>query len=330
MSTSNKLKLLCLIDILKTLTDEEHPMSAGDICAELERQGIRAERKSIYRDIATLTEHGFDIVQTRVPHPGYFLAGREFELAEIRMLIDAVQSAGFVTAAKTGELIKKLGALASKYQFESISDQVYTDKRIKQSNEEIYYSIDVIHKAITGKKKIRFKYLRRFIVDNKIENSVKEMIISPYAMIWSNDHYYLVGNNEKYDNLIHLRLDRMKSVKLMIASSRPFSDVSDYKDEFDAADYISKTFNMFGGSENKIELRCKNSLLEQIVDRFGDGVPLRKSGDDHFVLYIDALISEGLISWILQFGSDIEVLSPRELRSQMLDKVSSLTALYKV
>lgn len=329
MSSSNKLKLLHLINILSVMTDEEHPMSAGEICAELKKQGIDAERKSIYRDVATLTDYGLDIVQTRVPRPGYFIASRDFELAEIRMLTDAVQAASFVTPAKTGELIKKLGTLASKYQFETISSQVYIDKRVKQCNEEIYYSIDVIHKAITSGRKIKFRYLRRVIVDNKIENSVKEMTISPYAMVWSNDHYYLVGNNEKYDNLIHLRLDRMKSVKIQPAFARPFSEVSDYEDEFDTADYVGKSFNMFGGREQRIELRCKNYLLEQIVDRFGDGVPLRKSGDDRFVLYIDALISDGLVSWILQYADDIEVVAPRELRRKVIEKAAALADLYK-
>ncbi len=330
MKSSNKLKMLCLIDILETLTDEEHPMSASGICMELERRGISAERKSIYRDIATLTEYGYDIVYTHSPHPGYFMASRSFELAEIKMLADAVQAAGSITPSKTAELIEKLGGLVSKYQFEDISSQVYIDKRVKNSNEEIYYNIDIISKAISKGKKIRFKYIKRSIADNRIESSVKDMIISPYAMIWSNDHYYLVGNNDKYDNLIHLRIDRMKNVKIMISGIRPFSEVSDYTDKFDAADYAGRTFNMFGGTKQTVELRCANSMLEQIIDRFGDGVPLRKSGSEHFVLYVDALISEGLISWIMQYGASIEVLSPRELRKSITERIMAVSSVYKL
>lgn len=330
MKSSNKLKMLYLIDILKSMTDDEHPMSAAGICRELEKRGVLAERKSIYRDIATLTEYGYDIVYTRSPHPGYFLASREFELAEVKMLADAVQSAGSITALKTSELIKKLGGLVSQYQFEDISSQVYIDKRVKNSNEEIYYNIDIINKAISKNKKIRFKYMRKSIADNKIESSIKDMIISPYAMIWSGDHYYLVGNNEKYNNLIHLRIDRMKNVKIMISRARPFSEVSDYTDKFDAADYAGRTFNMFGGTKQTVELRCSNSMLEQIIDRFGDDVPLRKSGSEHFVLYADAFISEGLISWIMQYGVNIEVLAPRSLRESISDRIMAMTSLYKL
>ena len=330
MKSSNKLKMLCLIDILETMTDEEHPMSALGICNELEKRGVTAERKSIYRDISTLIEHGCDIVYTRSPHPGYFIASRNFELAEVKMLADAVQSAGSITSSKTSELIGKLGSLVSKYQFEEISSQVYIDKRVKNSNEEIYYNIDIINKAISKNKKIRFKYIRRSIADNKIESSIKDMIISPYAMIWSNDHYYLIGNNEKYNNLIHLRIDRMKNVKIMISGARPFSEVSDYTDKFDAADYAGRTFNMFGGTKQTVELRCSNIMLEQIIDRFGDNVPLRKSGSDHFVLYVDALISEGLISWIMQYGANIEVLAPRELRESISERIIAMTSLYKL
>ena len=172
--------------------------------------------------------------------------------------------------------------------------------------------------------------MRKSIADNKIESSIKDMIISPYAMIWSGDHYYLVGNNEKYNNLIHLRIDRMKNVKIMISRARPFSEVSDYTDKFDAADYAGRTFNMFGGTKQTVELRCSNSMLEQIIDRFGDDVPLRKSGSEHFVLYADAFISEGLISWIMQYGVNIEVLAPRSLRESISDRIMAMTSLYKL
>lgn len=328
-SANSKLKLLHLIDILTEYTDDEHPMSAEEICQELARRGMEVHRKTIYRDIKSLMDYGYDILKLRVPKAGYALGQRRLELPEIRLMIDAVQAATFITPGKTRELIVKLESFLSKSQAEAFSRQVYMDYGTKQKNEEIYYSIDFIGTAISKGKKVKLNYFRRQLAEDFTASfSSREFIVSPYAMLWSNDHYYLVCNTEKYDNLMHLRLDRVRSVEILEEPVRPIYEVSEYSDTLDIADYSSKIFNMFGGEEDKIELRCKNSMLESIIDRFGAEVPLRRSGEGYFVVSTRAIVSEGLDAWLLQFGTAVEVLSPRYLRERIMQKSAELYALY--
>ena len=324
-----KPKLLHLIDILTEYTDDEHPLSGDELCEKLAERGVDTNRKTVYRDIDALVDYGYDILKMRSPKQGFALGQRRLELPEIRLLVDAVQAASFITPKKTRELIVKLESFLSKSQTEALSRQVYMDYRSKQLNEEIYYSIDVIANAISQRKKIRLSYFRRSLTESlATESNAREFIVSPYAMLWSNDHYYLVCNNEKYDNLMHLRVDRMKSVRILKEPVRPIYEVSEYADSFDIADYSSKIFNMFGGAEEIIELRCKNGLIESVIDRFGQELPMRKSGEGHFVLRTPALISDGLVSWILQFGEDVEVISPKDLRARLASKAYKLYKLY--
>ena len=328
--TTQKLKLLYIVDILKRCTDEDNPINANEICEQLEKYGITAERKAIYSDIDALIDFGFDIIKTRVPKTGYFLASRDFELPEIYLLSDAVRSADFISPKKTRELISKLDAMLSIHQVKKREKGIFINPKQKCNNEEIYYSIDKISSAIEKHKKVTLKYFQRVLGENKkIESKSKEMTVSPYALIWQNDHYYLVGNNQKYDNLMHLRLDRIKSVELSKEDWRHFSEVSPYTDSFDVADYSAKTFNMFGGSEEKIELRCSKGLLEQIIDRFSEEIFIYKLTDTTFSFSTNAIISEGLIGWLLQFGTEVEVVSPKHLRDAMAKRIVALGELYK-
>ncbi len=316
-----KAKLLYLMDILERKTDEEHSLCANDLCECLEKYNISAERKSVYSDIETLREFGMDIVKTHTPSRGYFLASRLFELAEIRLLIDAVQAAYFIPQKKTRSLIKKISSLVSDSQMEMLNKQVYVDSRIKTKNEQIYYSIDIIHKAIIANKQIKFLYHKKRVLDHySVSTDEKEFVVNPYALIWSNDHYYLVCNKINYNNLIHIRLDRIKKVALLDSKARHFSQVSNYKNSFNQADYASKLFNMFSGSIEPLELICSDSILKEINERFGDAVPCRRYDDKHFIIRTDAVISEGLVSWIMQYGSNIRVSEPENLRQSVINR----------
>lgn len=324
-----KVKLLYLWDILKKYTDEEHPLSAAELCQKLSEQDIPAERKSIYSDLYTLQQYGLEIIHTRQPKSGYFLASRDFEVPEVRLLIDAVQAAGFISAKKTRQLTARLEGLLSESQAKKIQRQVYIDNRNKCANEEIYYSIDILNRAIQEGKKATLSYCRRILEDGRrIVSSSREFTVSPYALAWMNDHYYLIGNNQKYDNLMHLRVDRMRRVQILDEASRPFREVSCYDAFFDTADYVSKVFNMFGGELQQIDLRCKTSLLEQALDRFGESVFIRDSKDDSFTFTVTAQVSEGLIGWLMQFGDGMEVLSPSDLRRQMKERAELLVKRY--
>ena len=325
-----KSKLLHLAEIFLQKTDEEHPLTAEQLIKELNLRGIECERKSIYSDISYLMEFGMDIEKNSFAGRGYYLADREYQLAEVRLLMDAVQSASFITPKKTRELIKKIENLTSEHQASELAEQVYIDNRHKQSNEEIYYNIDVIHRAIVNNKKITFKYRKRdFTADGRIDWVVKTFVISPYALLWSDDRYYVIGNNQKYDNLMHVRLDRMKNVEETDETSRHFSEVSDYKAFFDVADYANRLFNAYGGETASVEMVCSSEKVEQVMDIFGEDVKWRLRSDGKLSFKFQAAISEGLVSDVLKFGDSMEVVAPIKLRQMVKQRVESLYNMYK-
>lgn len=323
-------RILVLLDILMKKTDEDHPLNAKEIINILEAQDISCDRKTIYEDIEALNLCGYDIISTKGSKSGYFLSGREFELPEVALLTDAVLSADFITHKKTNILVKKLKGLLNEYQAEKFASRTFIDTRNKCENEEIYYSIDTIERGIDEKKKITLNYIRHTLKDGrKPETVTKKMKVSPYALIWADDHYYLVCNNEKYDNLMHLRLDRMKGVSITEEAFRHFSQVSEYKDEFNTADYSEKVFNMFSGSEEEIVLDCSTEILEQVIDRFGDKIFIRQSEENRFKFSHKACISEGLVTWIMQFGDKMCVEAPECLKNQILERLTKIQKLYK-
>lgn len=327
-----KMKLLYIKEFLEKNSDEDHPVSVEDINEMLLSKGIECERKSIYSDVKTLKEYGMDILSVRQPKAGYCVCSREFELPELRLLIDAVQAANFITPKKTKELIKKIGTLSSASQAKMLEKQVYIEKRHKCSNEEIYYNIDIINRAIQSGRRISFIYQKRQldVAENKVVTQEKEFSVSPYAMIWSNDHYYLIANNQKYNNLMHTRIDRMKKVEILEEKARKFSEVSPYKSYFDSADYSGKIFNMFSGDTQSLEMVCNKDILEEIIDRFGINALIRTGEDEtKFLLSTKCVVSEGLVSWIMQFGADIEVIEPRSLREQVKTRAKEIANIYK-
>lgn len=325
-----KLKLLYLKEIFEKYTDEEHILNAVDIAEKLEEYGIECERKSIYKDIEILIDYGLDIIKTNKPKTGYFLASREFEVAELRLLNDAIQSARFVSKRKTVQLLKKTDKLLSVYQSARLKKQVFIDNSNKCSNEEIFYNIDALDSAIKSEKKVRLKYSRRKIDSNFVaKNEQKDFVLSPYALVWSNDHYYLVANNEKYNNIMNIRIDRIRKVEVLEERARHFSEVSEYRTVFDTADYVSKNFNMFSGKPQMTKLHCKNEILEEMLDRFGEKITINKVDEGWFNVVDELYVNDGLASWIMQFGDKIEVIYPEELKALILDKTNKIYKIYK-
>jgi len=328
---NSKLKLLLLLKLLNKYSDEDHPLSAAKLCRLLNDEGINTDRKTIYRDIEALTEFGIDIIYTRLPKQGFFIAKRSFELAEVRLLMDAALTAPFITNKKTEDLTKKLCELLSCYQAEQVLNQIYVKERVKFENEEIYYNIDTINRAISENRKIRFFYHHRIIIDRTVQyDRGREFIISPYSLIWENDKYYLVGNYEKYDSISNYRLDRMKSVCVTQLASRPFNEVCEYNDCFDSADYTKKTFNMYNGKCEQIILRCSNNLLDTIVDKFGSETEFSCHDNNAFTVCANVFVSEGLIEWLMQYGDRIIVLSPQNLKDEMMNRIESVSSAYKI
>ena len=326
-----KLKLLYLKEIFEQYSDEEHILNSSELAGLLSsRYGIECERKSIYKDVQILSDYGMDIIKTRTPKNGFFLASRPFETAEIRLLADAVQAADFISKRKTNLLIRKIEGFVSRDQAAKLHSQVYIDSRHKCSNEEIYYNIDALDTAIKTGRKVRLKYAKRKL-DARFaaQEEVREFLLSPYAMIWSNDHYYLVANNEKYDNLMNIRIDRIHQVTITEEPARHFSEISEYKTCFDSADYATKVFNMFSGKPEMTELKCSVKLIEEIIDRFGEHTALRRAGEEHFLLREEMSINDGLVSWIMQFGDQIEVVRPASLREMVKEKAEKIAAMYR-
>ena len=327
--SKQKLRLLYIIDILSKYSDEDNPISATQIMEHLLKEyGIECERKTVYDCIECLNEYGYEIIKSQSPR-GYFMTPYYFEPAELRLLIDAVQSADFISAKKTKLLIKKFSSFASVNQYSKIEKQVYIDNRNKCANENLFIIIDIISTAISTKKQIEVIYRRRKIVDGKTARyEEKTMVINPYALIWSDDHYYLVGNYNKYDNLIHLRIDRLKSVKVLDSYSRHFSEVSPYQKIFDIADYSNKHLSMFSGDIKPIEMICNNSMIEDFIDQFGEKVSMKPYDNENFIAKVDVAVTDGLVAWIMQYGNKIKVKSPKELKNMIIDKTNSILALY--
>lgn len=325
-----KVKILHIIDILRKYSDEQNPINAQDICRELEKRGVTAERKAIYDDIAELCDYGYDIIKTATPKKGYFLASREFEIPEIYLLSDAVRTAKFISAKKSRELISKLDEVLSINQVKQREKGIFFETDSKCANEEIYYNIDGISSAIEQKKKITFDYCTRSLSENReLKTNVKQMKLSPYALTWQGDYYYVIGNYEKYHNLLHLRLDRIKNVEISEEPYRHFSEVSEYKESFDIADYTKKLFGMYSGELEEIELKCNKKIIEQVIDRFSDKIFIKKVTEDTFSFSVEAAISEALVTWIMNYGDDIYVTSPAHLRERILSRAQEIIKQYK-
>lgn len=324
-----KLKLIYILDILREFSDEEHPLSANEICDHLEQNGISAERKAVYSDIEALCEYGYDIIRSFTPKKGFFLASREFEEAEIYLLCDAVRTAKFISPKKTRELVAKLDGMLSKNQLFYREKNIHFDSNQKCQNEEIYYNIDKISRAISKSKKIKFKYSARKLSGREIEKSEKEMLVSPYALTWQDDHYYLIGNYDKYDNLIHIRLDRISAVEITDNKSRHFSEVSDYKDFFDISDYTNRLFGMHSGNIETIELCCNKKITEQVFDRFSENIFITNVTENEFCFSYKAAISEALVTFILNFGDSIKVVKPQALKNMVRERIKKVLDLYE-
>lgn len=324
-----KLKLIYTLEILKKYSDEENPLNASTIAEKLLDYGIEAERKSIYDDIACLEEYGCDIIKSASPK-GWFIGDREFEIPEIYLLCDAVRSAKFISAKKSAELIEKLNSMLSVNQVRRRESSVYFGAADKCGNEELYYNIDKITTAIEDGKQIKFTYSSRYFdSEREVKHSKKEMVVNPYALTWQDDHYYLIGNYSKYDNLIHLRLDRISSVEVLAIKTRHYSEVCSYTDFFDTADYTNKLFGMHGGSLTEVELCCNKKITEQVLDRFSERIFIKKVTDDEFCFTVKAALSDALVTWIINYGSNLRVNSPELLKEMVKERAKTVLKNYE-
>jgi predicted DNA-binding transcriptional regulator YafY len=323
--SNGKLRLLYTLEILRKYSDEENPLNSADIIRRLESYDITAERKTVYEDLDALLSFGYDIIKTSSPKTGWFLGEREFEAPEIFLLCDAVRSAKFISPKKTRELLSKLNSMLSESIVARRKEAVFFGSTDKCGNEEIYYSIDKISRAIEERKQLKLSYYSRLFDNNRqVSRNIKEMTINPYALTWQDDHYYLIGNHIKYDNLIHLRLDKITSAEILNTPSRHFSEVSPYSDRFDTADYTNKLFGMFSGEVTEIQLCCNKKITEQVLDRFSEDIFITNVTDTEFSFRIKAAVSPALVTWIMNYGSDLKVLKPDSLKEMITKRAEEI------
>lgn len=328
MSKENqKLKLLYLADILMEKTDENHFLTANQLCEELAKYDVPAERKVIYKDLELLRDvYGMDIIKGEKRNSGYGLAGRNFELAELKLLVDAVQSSRFITAKKSEQLIKKLEKLTSKYEAQKLQRQVFIYNRVKTENETIFYHVDMIHEAISANVRIRFKYVEW----NREKKSVyrkngEDYQISPWCLTWDNQSYYLIGHEESSGKIKHFRVDKMRQMKL---TKLPRLGQELFQ-AFDLAAFSKKTFRMFGGKDARVTLRCQNYLAGVILDRFGVDVMMIPEGENEFRTRFDVAVSSQFFGWLAGLGNGVEILDPWEIKEEYRQYLENILKLYQ-
>ncbi|MDR1778381.1 MAG: WYL domain-containing protein [Clostridiales Family XIII bacterium] len=320
-SEKQKLKILYLMDMLLSDTDEEKGLSMNEILSRLEAQGIKAERKSIYDDLEALRTFGLDILKKQGPVAEYCVVGRTFELAELKLLVDAVQSSKFITQRKSTELIHKLESLTSKNQAKALQRQVFVAKRIKTQNESIYYNVDALHTAIHEKRKVTFKYFD-YNADKKrvFRKDERLYTVDPLGLSWDDENYYLITYSEKYDHYVHYRVDRMAGISI---TDEPLA-VSEKTKKFDIVEYCKRVFNMFGGDDVRVELTVDDSLVNAMIDRFGKDVALYRSGE-HTVRVIASVTRSGTFyGWLTQFGDKIHIDAPASLREEYVKHLKAI------
>jgi predicted DNA-binding transcriptional regulator YafY len=321
-------RTLEILRILREQTDEEHPMNASELIARLRAKGAEAERRSVYRSLQELADAGYDIVRTSRKNQGFYLGQREFELPEVKLLMDAVQAARFITVKKSGELIRKLAGFVSRAQAEALLKNVFLEDRAKCANEQIYYNIDALCEAIRGRRQIAFKYCEYDLKKHRVERRGGEAYTaSPYALAWNSDAYYLVCRVGTLMKFTHFRVDRMKDIETLDEPSLPFSDFYG-GGRLDLADYGKRAFSMFEGPVEDVRIRFKNHLVTAVVDRFGADARISPDGDEWFALSAALVVSPGLTAWLAHFGGDAEVLSPESAREQVRKTLREMLARY--
>ena len=326
-SSFQKLKILYVMDFLLRNSDENHPVSVARLIAELSGHGISAERKSIYDDIESLREYGLDVIQSGTgKSSGYYVASREFELPELKLLVDSVQSSKFITYKKTMSLIKKIENLTSVYDAQTLSRQVYVKNRIKTMNESIYYNVDEIHRGIAANRKIRFHYFEYTVQkERRFRRAGAWYIISPYALSWDDENYYLVGFDSEAGRIKHFRVDKMTDIDV----TEEERDGRESYAALDMGEYARKTFGMFTGEETSVQLRFENHLVGAVIDRLGRDVMLIPDGTDHFTVRADVVVSPQFFAWVCGFGNQAKILEPEHVVADMKSHLVKISALYE-
>lgn len=329
-----KQKLLYLMKIMLKKTDETHGLTTEEIRTELARYGISAERKSLYDDLRVLEAFGLDICSEKTRTVRYYIGSRDFQISELKLLVDAIQSSKFITQKKSLELIRKIESLASENEAKLLQNQVIISNRVKTDNETIYYNIDRLHDAISANLSVCF-YYKKWVLDLGSSQKIKTerrhdgklYRVSPWALCWDDENYYLIGYDEDSSQIRHYRVDKMEKINLTKDSRKGEKEY----EAIDLAEYSKSTFAMFAGEETSVTLRVHNSLIGVIADRFGRDVFISRDddSDEHFILEVEVNVSDQFFGWLFALGDEVQVLSPDSVVQRFKDHCEKVISLYK-
>lgn len=318
-TSSTKKRMLLILELLYKTTDESHPVSTVEITDYLADKGFLIDRKTLRSDLRLLISRGYDIVVVKSSPNKYFWGERTFEIPELKMLLDAVSSARFISETKSKQLTKKIMSLAGMQQREQLKRHVRAIGKTKADNKGLYYIIDTITEAINRKKKISFQYTEYNGRKEKIlRNDGEVYILSPYVLYWNEDYYYVIGYSDKRERVTAFRIDRMKTPTIMDDDAVPKPE------DFNVSAYSNKVFQMFSGEETTVELECDTSLMKYVIDRFGLDVETEELSEDKFLAKVPVDLSPTFYGWVFQFGGGIRIIGPEEAvgaYKEMVDKV---------
>ena len=326
-SSNQKLKLMYLAKILQEKTDEEHGLTMPELIEQLALYDVKAERKSIYDDIEALREQmDMDVAKrTEGGRTEYYLASRDFELAELKLLVDAVQSSRFMTQSQTTELIDKIKGLTSVRQANQLSRQVHVTNRIKTPSTTIY-TVDMLHMAISQERQISFQYVKWNVKkEREAQHNGKIYRVSPWALMWDDENYYMVAFDSETQSIRHYRVDRMSHTQIL--SER--REGADHFKNFDMGIYSRKTFGMYHGQDEQVTLRCTNDLADAMIDRFGQDAVLYPVDSEHFEIAVKVSVSPVFLTWLMNFGGKIRIISPQRVIDEQIRLAEATIAQYK-
>ncbi len=306
-----KLKLLKLLELLQQETDEQHPMTTSEICRRLTEANICCDRRTIAAEVQLLNEQGYEIQSCQVSKAkGYYIADRKFSMAELKMLIDAVEASQLLTDKKSQELIEKIIALGGNHQAEIMRSSIIHFNAVKPTNEKIYYTIEALEKAIRERKKVRIRYFHLNHKRTKVyrsENGVHT--IEPIALVYNNDKYYLTCYNPKAERNYNYRLDRIEKVEILDEKISKNAIIRSRS----VAKYTAQVFKMYGGETEKVALQFDEQMVEYIYEKFGITTKISSSGDDLFTADVDVQVSPTFFGWVLQFAGKMKIIAPQNV-----------------
>lgn len=322
-SYNQKLKIFYILDYLQKNSHQDHPVRAAELLTILEQQhNIVCERKTIYSDIAALQDYGVDIVSIPGKSGGYYIASRNFELPELKLLIDAVQSSRFLTEKKSRELIEKLCSQCSVYDARLMRRDVLVSGRVKSMNETIYYNVDAIQDAIAENRQITFRYFD-YGLDGKRHYRNRNYQASPYGLCQDHENCYLLAHSERH-GVTSYRVDRMSDIRLLDDPRTPCPELTGKA----LTEHANRLFQMYAGEQTAVKLRFHRSLINAVIDRFGREVMLIPDGEEHFVFTAEVAVSPMFLSWVIGFGQKAKILYPESVVQACQDLCREALAQY--